>query len=135
MERKSFASNEVFRFDDQVVKQPNGEILAAFRRQAISPDVVAYAFWVHSKRRLLLHKICVAAGFRRTGIGNALMNKLIENANHRSCRGIDLWVDETNHAARGLYSKHGFVVKELVQDYYSPGRTGVKMTLNFEDDM
>ena len=114
-----------------MVKQANGEIIVGFDGQATSPSVVAYAVLVTS-----LHKICDAAEFRRQGLGNSLVKSLIDYASHRSCRSIDLWVDEANNdAARGLYTKHGFVVKELVQDYYSPGRTGVKMILNFENDM
>ncbi|OCT50596.1 hypothetical protein CLCR_07689 [Cladophialophora carrionii] len=130
LERKSFAANEVFHLDDKVVKQRNLEILVGFNHRSTGSRVVAYAVSVTSNRRLLLHKICVSPECRRRRIGYLLMETLIGNAKRRFCRGIDLWVDEANHAAKGLYFQHGFNVQQTVQDYYSPGRNGVKMTLD-----
>ncbi|KAJ9603466.1 hypothetical protein H2200_012244 [Cladophialophora chaetospira] len=122
LERKSFAADEVFDFDDRVAKQRNLEILVAFHGHPTSSSIAAYAVYVTSNRRLLLHKICVSPSFRRKRIGTALMERLIGDAKHRSCRAIDLWVDEANDAARSLYSRHGFLLRDSVQDYYSPGR-------------
>ncbi|KIW70911.1 hypothetical protein PV04_03141 [Phialophora macrospora] len=130
LERKSFAANEVFQFDDKVVKQRNMEVFVGFDHQATGCSVVGYAVCVTSNRRLLLHKICVSPEFRRRGIGYLLMETLVGDAKRRFCRGIDLWVDEANHAAQELYSKHGFSAQAIVPDYYSPGRNGVKMSLD-----
>jgi ribosomal protein S18 acetylase RimI-like enzyme len=129
MERKSFTANEVFNFADKIVQQRNMEVFVGINHQATHPRVVAYAVCVTSNRRLLLHKICVSIEFRRRGIGSLLLETLIGDAKRRFCRGIDLWVDEANQAAKDLYSKHGFNVQEIVPDYYSPGRNGVKMSL------
>ncbi|EXJ62535.1 hypothetical protein A1O7_02973 [Cladophialophora yegresii CBS 114405] len=133
LERKSFAANDVFHFDDKVVKQRNMEILVGLNHHSTVSRVVAYAVSVTSNRRLLLHKICVSPERRRQRIGYLLMEILVGTAKRRSCRGIDLWVDEANHAAQGLYFEHGFSVQEIVQDYYSPGRNGVKMALDLID--
>ncbi|KIX98228.1 uncharacterized protein Z520_06308 [Fonsecaea multimorphosa CBS 102226] len=127
LERKVFAPREVFPLDDRVLQQRNMEIVVGLLDQAGWPPVVAYAVAVKWNHRLLLHKICVSPAARSQGIGSLLMQKVIEDAKCWSCRAIDLWVDEANQVARSLYSKCGFVVQETVNDYYSPGKNGVKM--------
>ena len=126
LERRSFASRDAFTFDEKILVQRNMEIFVGLSSQV----VIAYVICVKWNHRLLLQKICVAPGARRRGIGNCAMEAVIGHARRWSSRSIDLWVDEANQAARGLYSKHGFAVQETIQDYYSPGRNGVKMVLD-----
>ena len=127
LERKTFASNEVFAFDDSLLSKRNVGVIVGLSTQAAQQTLVAYAVCVKWHHRLLLHKVCVSPIYRHQGIGHELMQEIIERARRWPCRGIDLWVDESNQIARGLYSKHDFVTKDIVQDYYSTGRNGVKM--------
>jgi ribosomal protein S18 acetylase RimI-like enzyme len=132
LERKVFPSSEVFPFDNSLVAKQNTLVLVGCSRAACPRKIVAYAVCVRWHHRLLLHKICVAPDFRLSGTGSKLMEKVIEHARRWSCRGIDLWVDEGNHGARCLYSKYDFLIQETVQDYYSPGRNGIKMSRALE---
>jgi ribosomal protein S18 acetylase RimI-like enzyme len=61
-----------------------------------------------------------------------MMQAIVERARRWSCRGIDLCVDEGNHPARALYSKHNFIWRETVADYYAQGRNGMKMSLTLQ---
>jgi ribosomal protein S18 acetylase RimI-like enzyme len=130
LEKKTFVATEAFPFDNNVLKQRNMEVLLGFGRHATNSSLLAYAVCVTSNRRLLLHKICVAPGSRARGIGSELMRTVLEFAKNRSCRGVDLWVNDSNHPARNLYAKHGFITQAMVHDYYGPGRNGVKMSLD-----
>lgn len=132
LERKSFASNEAFDFDEKLLTQRNSEIFVGqtHDREVTMQNVVAYAVVVKWNRRLLLHKICVSRGYRGQGIGRQLMEILIDHAKFWSCRGIDLWVDEANEHARSLYRKHDFLEHQHLQNYYSTGRNGIKMVLD-----
>ncbi|KIW97169.1 uncharacterized protein Z519_02561 [Cladophialophora bantiana CBS 173.52] len=132
LEGKVFASHEIFPFDEKVLKQRNMEVIVGLSDRAGCSTVVAYAVVVKWNHRLLLHKICVSPAARGHGIGSLLVQKVIEDSKCWSCRAIELWVDEANHIARGLYSKYGFVVEHTVPDYYSPGRNGLKMVQNFQ---
>ncbi|KIW27250.1 uncharacterized protein PV07_07006 [Cladophialophora immunda] len=127
LERKAFASHEALPFDDRVLQQRNMEVVVGLSDQARCSPVVAYAVAVKWNHRLLLHKVCVSPAARGQGIGSLLLQKVIEDSKCWSCRAIDLWVDESNIIAQCLYSKCGFVVQEIVNDYYSPGKNGVKM--------
>jgi ribosomal protein S18 acetylase RimI-like enzyme len=46
------------------------------------------------------------------------------------CQDVHLWVDADREAARRLYLGSGFKERERVDDYYGPGRTGIKMVLD-----
>jgi [ribosomal protein S18]-alanine N-acetyltransferase len=91
--------------------------------------VAGYAVFVAWKHELLLHKIAVIPGCRRKRIGTRLLEDVTDMARRASCRSIVLWADETNTAALGLYTQHGFSKQTVIHDYYSHDRTGVKMTL------
>ncbi|KAL6243156.1 hypothetical protein RBB50_009707 [Rhinocladiella similis] len=132
LERKTFAANEVFPFDDNIVGKHNMIILVALSNTAKPQDLVAYAVGVRWNHQLLLHKICVAPPHRCKGLGRRLLQMVIDRARSWSCRGIDLWVDEANQDARRLYTRHGFKDQEVVADYYSKGRNGVKMCRTLE---
>ncbi|EXJ83774.1 hypothetical protein A1O1_07401 [Capronia coronata CBS 617.96] len=127
LEKKQFASNEVFPFDDKLLAKQNTAVIVGVLQLDSRLQLVAYAVCVRWNHRLLLHKICVAPAYRQKGMGTKLMRSIIDRARQWSCRGIDLWVDEANDKAQGLYSKHNFEIQQSVPDYYGPGRHGVKM--------
>lgn len=129
LERKTFPSSEVFPFEDGVLSRQNTEVLLVLSSDVPSQGrLVAYAVCVKSHHRLLLHKLCVSTAHRRQGLGSALLEMLIQQARTWSCRGVDLWVHQDNHNAVRLYTTSGFLVQDIVADYYAPGQTGVKMS-------
>lgn len=127
LEKKQFSSSEVFPFDDKLLAKHNTAVIVGVLQLDSRSELVAYAVCVRWNHRLLLHKICVSPTYRRQGMGDQLMQMITDRARVWSCRGIDLWVDEANYKARGLYTKHHFAIQETVSDYYGPGRHGVKM--------
>ncbi|PGH15816.1 hypothetical protein AJ79_02197 [Helicocarpus griseus UAMH5409] len=139
IERKTFPSSEAFDFSDQNLwrKKPNTRVLYATIATSTSstaaqkPNIAAYILYVRLKGVALLHKVCVAEPFRKQGIGKKLLAYVIEEKlrRERGCEAVHLWVDEKREAARGLYLGLGFVEVESVEDYYGPGRRGVKMVL------
>lgn len=68
----------------------------------------------------------VYADFRRQGLGEALMQKLIAKAQNESSK-IFLEVAETNVAAFALYQKLGFQIIDKRLKYYASGETALRM--------
>ena len=65
-----------------------------------------------------IENIVVAESSRRRGIGNTLVSELLKQIGSRSGRTVYLEVRESNHPARCLYQKHGFVEIGLRRSYY-----------------
>lgn len=62
--------------------------------------------------------LAVRSDWQRRGIGDALMQALIERAEQwMQIRRIELEVYVDNHAAIALYRKHGFVEEGLLRNY------------------
>ncbi|KAL2221372.1 acetyltransferase, GNAT family [Thermoascus aurantiacus ATCC 26904] len=136
VERKTFPSNEVFDFSaDLWRKKPNTRVIYATGAPpstgAPSP-LVAYAVYVRLKGAALLHKVCVVESFRGRGVGKKLMDYIRQRLQREGCQYIQLWVDKARAPARALYTRSGFEEREEVDDYYAPGRTGIRMVLNLE---
>jgi len=49
---------------------------------------------------------------RRSGVGSALVEAVIQWARGREATCLQLWVTDTNHEAKSLYTRHGFVETE-----------------------
>ena len=130
LEKKSFPSNEAFPFDDVLLKKPNSSILVLTEQESVISPVIAYAVWVRWNSTFLLHKICVAPEWRGRRIGRFLMEKILSRAEESGCRIVELWVDESREIARRLYASCGFVETGFKENYYSPGRSGIKMSLH-----
>lgn len=78
------------------------------------------------KRHVGLLGIGVVAGWRRRGIGNALINAALARAAQAGFLRIELSVRADNAAAIALYRKHGFVQEGLK-------RFAVRVPDGFED--
>ena len=64
--------------------------------------------------------ITVLKPYRRYGIGSKLLEKAIEDcAKSKSIKSMYLHVQETNESAFEFYKKHGFEVKERLENYYT----------------
>jgi len=66
-----------------------------------------------------IENIAVAEALRRRGLGERLVRELLSLASNRGAQGIFLEVRESNEAARGLYSKMGFVETGRRKSYYT----------------
>ncbi|WP_251861522.1 ribosomal protein S18-alanine N-acetyltransferase [Clostridium sp. Marseille-Q2269] len=63
--------------------------------------------------------IAVHPNYRGLGIGNILMNEIIEFCKQHTITGITLEVRESNTTAKNLYYKHGFKDSGIRKGYYS----------------
>lgn len=131
VEKKTFPSKEAFPFGEELWrKKPNTRVLYATSASASadSPPVIAYAVYVRQKGVALLHKVCVAEPYRRLGVGQKLMDYIQTRLQREGCQYIQLWVDQAREPARALYARNDFEEREVIADYYAPGRTGIRMT-------
>ena len=76
-----------------------------------------------------LHRIAVAAGQRRHGLGAALVHALMAEARRRGCARMLLEVEASNEAALALYGRLGFVEISRRQAYYGAGRDALVLEL------
>lgn len=65
--------------------------------------------------------VAVAEPFRLSGIGTAIINKLLEVAKERGAKKVFLEVRVSNSAAMGIYLKSGFKGVYARTRYYSDG--------------
>ena len=141
IEKRTFPSSEAFEFDISLWrKRPNTRVLYGTlpvasteeKEKSNSDVIVAYAVYMRLKGSASLHKICVAQPYRGRGFGKLLLEGIEQRLRDEKCQSIQLWVDQDRMAARKLYSTRGFQERELVADYYGPGRTGIKMVLDID---
>jgi ribosomal-protein-alanine N-acetyltransferase len=78
-----------------------------------------------------IHNIAVHIDFRRQGIGQALLQRVIEQTRNRESSLVTLEVRVSNSSAQRLYESVGFVAKGLRKRYYSDdGEDALIMTLD-----
>ena len=65
-----------------------------------------------------IENVVVAGERRRSGIGSALMQALLQNLRSSGVAGVLLEVRESNTAARRLYEKLGFALEGRRRGYY-----------------
>ena len=84
-------------------------------------DVVGYAgLCAYSDDICYVQTIGVTASHQRKGIGTALLVALLDAADGRGVRHVDLEVRADNTSAIDLYRKHGFAELGLRRGYYQP---------------
>ncbi|KAJ5772872.1 hypothetical protein N7457_007768 [Penicillium paradoxum] len=133
VEKKTFPTNEAFPFgEDLWRKKPNTRVLYATRAKGSQSELIAYAVYVRQKGVALLHKVCVTESNRRQGVGQEVLSYIQQRLQKEGCQYIHLWVDQAREPARALYRRSGFEEREVIPDYYAPGRTGIKMVLDLD---
>lgn len=65
--------------------------------------------------------VAVAPGRRGRGLGDLLVDTLIDRAAGRGAGAVMLEVRADNDAARALYRRHGFAEVSVRRRYYQPG--------------
>jgi ribosomal-protein-alanine N-acetyltransferase len=82
---------------------------------------------------LHINNVAVRAEYRRRGIGDALLGRILDEARRRKANAAFLEVRSANVAAQTLYQKHGFRAIARRADYYSePREDAVVMSLVLE---
>ena len=65
-----------------------------------------------------IENIVIADSALRRGLGTRLVRELLHRAQTQGAQAVLLEVRESNRAARGLYSKLGFVESDRRKSYY-----------------
>jgi len=86
-------------------------------RQDGSPIVGYCSYWIILDE-IHVNNIAVRPGWRRHGIGRALMEHLLADGRARHCRAATLEVRRSNTAALRLYEAGGFVQRGVRRGYY-----------------
>ena len=76
-----------------------------------------------------LHRLVVAPGHRRQGIGTELVRAGLRLVRGQGVRAVILEVDYRNEAAIALYQEIGFEQLAARENYYGPGRHALILKL------
>ena len=76
-----------------------------------------------------LHRLVVAPGHRRLGLGADLVRAGLLAVRHLGARAVILEVDYANEPAISLYQRVGFEQLSARQNYYGPGQHALIMKL------
>ena len=78
------------------------------------PAVVGTAMAGYDGHRGWLYSVAVLPGYRRRGVGTALVRHAVDALRVRGCSKVNLQVRATNAAVVGFYESLGFAVEERV---------------------
>lgn len=80
-----------------------------------------------------LMNIVTKKAYRKNGVGNLLLNVIINKAKELKLTKINLEVSNTNVTAINLYKKAGFKEVGLRNKYYNNENSAILMTLNLHN--
>lgn len=99
-------------------KEINENKMAIYLVALKDEQVLGYAGMWHVINEGHITNVAVSPEYRRQGIGESLINKLIEIAKEKEMIGITLEVRTSNEIAKNLYKKHGFLLEGIRKEYY-----------------
>ena len=85
--------------------------------------IAGYAIMSTGVDEAHLLNLCVDPGYHRTGLGDVLLNTMLDHARKQEAVTTFLEVRPSNKAARRFYEKRGFVEVGLRANYY-PAKFG-----------
>jgi len=85
------------------------------------PRVVGYAGLAALAPEADVQTIAVSPDAQGLGLGAALLDQLLEEAERRNCTTVMLEVRADNERALTLYQRRGFELLSSRRDYYGPG--------------
>jgi [ribosomal protein S18]-alanine N-acetyltransferase len=92
--------------------------------------IAGYIVARESAGELHINNVAVRDQYRRRGIGNALLGRIVETAKRLKVNVAFLEVRSGNHAAQALYEKNGFKPIARRPNYYTdPQEDAVVMSL------
>jgi [ribosomal protein S18]-alanine N-acetyltransferase len=105
-------------------------MLVARLSLSLSNPIVGYIVARETAGELHINNFAVRREFRRRGIGNILLERVLEEARRRNANAAFLEVRSANLAAQALYEKSGFRAIARRANYYSePPEDAVVMSL------
>ena len=74
---------------------------------------------VPSKRIIEIDLLCVKKEYKGNHLGKSLLNFCINICKRLNFNNFGLHVSTTNTTAIGLYSKLGFKIRDIIENYYN----------------
>lgn len=117
--RKSFADS-----------MANDNVISLFTA-IVDNEIAGYICLFHLFEEGELLNIAVSPDYRKRGIGQELINKMLELFKQKNVTRITLEVRESNDSAKSLYLKNDFKPIGIRKNYYtSPTENGIVMEKN-----
>ena len=106
------SGNAFFAGVERLIEKPDVAYLLASPDEDAPPSAVAqvrfrYGLWLAAED-CFLEDLFVRGDARGHGVGRALVQAVVDLANERGCRRIELDVNEANDPALALYGSFGF---------------------------
>lgn len=89
--------------------------------------IVGYVDWWITYEQAQLANIAVKVDHRKLGIGQTLLQYVIDDAIMHECENISLEVRVSNQQAIQLYEKNGFINVNIRKSYYDDGENAYLM--------
>lgn len=84
----------------------------------LGDEVVAYMIYEFHKNRIHLLSLAVEPGYRRRGIGAAMVQKLVSKLEHQRRNRVLLEIRETNLAGQLFFKAMGFKAINVLPQFY-----------------
>lgn len=110
-------------FESELTAPGRFTLVATRNRQVIG---YLFAMWIFDEMHI--NKIAVSADQRRSGIAQALMDRVLSFAREHSVEMISLEVRESNHGAQAFYQQLQFETMYVRPRYYPDNEAAVVMT-------
>ncbi len=132
--------NDVVQIENDSMKNPwtikmfeeeLGNESAIYYVAVIDNKVVGYIGSRYVIDQCEITNIAVHSKYRQQGIGEMLLNKIIEHYKQLECKGITLEVRKSNKKAINLYNKIGLHSEGIRKNYYPDGEDANIMWLYF----
>jgi [ribosomal protein S18]-alanine N-acetyltransferase len=81
-------------------------------------DIIGFTNYLIAYEKSEIVNIVVKYDFRKNGVGNQMLNYVIEDIIKHKCENITLEVRKSNSAALKLYKNNGFIEKAIRKNYY-----------------
>jgi ribosomal protein S18 acetylase RimI-like enzyme len=112
----------------RLLKEPQGVALLGRVDGDIAGFVIGLIEDLKNHRLGHVVTVDVALKYRRKGIGSVLLEEMEAAFSQRGAEASYLEVRVDNKSARQLYSKHGYKEMGALEDYYSAGTNGLRLT-------
>ena len=81
-------------------------------------EIAGFILTEHAGARAHIITLDVLEGYRRRGIGSALLTAIEEQLAAQGVREVELETATDNHAAIALWEKHGYRTRAVLKNYY-----------------
>lgn len=106
-------------YPEELLRELAGKPSAVFLVARSEDRILGYAVAVLRGRSAELISIAVHPGYRRGGVGQALLDAVLRRLRRAGAASCRLAVRTTNSAAIAFYEKNGFKRLKLLRHYYA----------------